>query len=135
MSAALLQLRDRLKAAMGPDWGLSVDIELALVPGTRDRRSWDSLVAVGLFEKAYNPPDYTGSLDAALTLVPNEDADFPWFWRVGHDGEGPDPAAFKAELLQCSVRHPMATISAVADTPELALCLARVEHEIQKAQP
>lgn len=39
----------------------------------------------------WDAPAYTASLDAALSLVP-ADA----FWKVGHDGEGPDPSVFSA---------------------------------------
>ncbi|MFA5901036.1 MAG: hypothetical protein WC829_18200 [Hyphomicrobium sp.] len=51
-------------------------------------------------------PCYTTNLRDATTLVPEDDADTPWFWRVGHDGEGPDPSRFKAELLACSALPP-----------------------------
>ena len=78
--------------------------------------------AIGITIGARAP--YTSSLDAALTLVPDDDADRPFFWRLGHDGEGPDPAAFKAELLQCSTLRPMTTVTAVADTPATAFCAA-----------
>ncbi len=53
----------------GPSWDLSIAIELAIVPGAIDR-TWDGLVRVGVGDRAYNPPSYTTSLDAAVTLVP-----------------------------------------------------------------
>lgn len=42
---------------------------------------------------ASNALRYTASLDAAMTLLGKHD-----FWRVGHDGEGQDPSAFKAQV-------------------------------------
>lgn len=38
--------------------------------------------------------DFTNSLDAAVRPEGDD-----VFWRSGHDGEGPDPSLFKAEVL------------------------------------
>jgi hypothetical protein len=66
-------------------------------------------------------PNYTASIDAALTLVPDGD---DVFWRLGHDGGGADPGAFKAQVLVCRLAHPAEGFVAVADRPALALCAA-----------
>ncbi len=54
-------------------------------------------------------------LDAAVMLA-GEDA----FWRVGHDGAGPDPSMYKAEFIL----FPLSPNVAVAETPALALLAA-----------
>lgn len=130
--AALLKLRDRLKAATGPDVSIDNAIFATLRNATwyeepRGFRSgtlrWEDGSRVGVRDV----PAHTASLDAAVTLVDGEDR----FWRVGHDGEGPDPSAFKAEFLAVPARK----VEATADTPALALCLARVEYELAKTTP
>jgi hypothetical protein len=69
-------------------------------------------------------PRYTSSIDAAMTLVPEGDPAFSaTFWRLGNDGEGADPAEFKAEILLCSMLTSK-RLSATASTPALALCAA-----------
>ena len=69
-------------------------------------------------------PNYTASIDAAMTLVPEGDPAFSaTFWRLGNDGEGADPAEFKAEILLCSMLTSK-RLSATASTPALALCAA-----------
>jgi hypothetical protein len=45
-------------------------------------------------EPGVMPPAYTTSLDAAVRPEGDD-----VFWRSGHDGEGPDPSLFKAEVL------------------------------------
>lgn len=67
-------------------------------------------------------PDYTASLDAAVTLVPGSD---DVFWRLGHDGEGPDPSVFRAEILVCSANIPGSV--ARSGTSALALCAAALK--------
>lgn len=48
----------------------------------------------GLYRAISDTPRYANSLDA--TVRPEGD---DVFWRSGHDGEGPDPSLFKAEVL------------------------------------
>ena len=59
--------------------------------------------------------DAEAYLDAAVMLAGDEA-----FWRVGHDGAGPDPSMYKAEFIQ----FPIAPKSAVSPTPALALLAA-----------
>jgi len=61
------------------------------------------------------------SLDAAVTLVPPGD---DVFWRSGHDGEGPDPSLFKAEVLVCRRKAPADGFVARARTEPMARCAA-----------
>lgn len=62
-------------------------------------------------------------IDAAMTLLP-ADA----FWRLGNDGEGPDPADYKAEVMWFSSDHPHSLLThrktSVASTPALAITAA-----------
>lgn len=75
------------------------------------------------------PLDYVGSLDAVLTLV-DPDA----FWRVGHDGDGPDPALFKA-IASVSKEGEIAITfrTATAVTAPLALCAAALRARAEAA--
>ena len=70
-------------------------------------------------------PAYTASIDAAMSLVPREA-----FWRVGHDGEGPDPSLFRADVLHTNPAKPMPEarghFCATAATPALALASAAI---------
>lgn len=63
---------------------------------------------------------WTASIDAAMTLVPEDS-----FWRVGHDGDGPDPAMFKAVVsVQKEGEIAISFRMATAETAALALCSA-----------
>lgn len=120
----LKELRDRVAKATGPSFALDIQIEVMVTPGAIHEWVGDCKIRVG--DRRYNPPNYTASLDAAVTLVTGDD----WYWRVGHDGEGADPSRFKAEFLP----FPHRKVEATADTPELALCLARLNYEIATAE-
>jgi hypothetical protein len=74
----------------------------------------------------YRAPDYTTSLDAALTLVPDQAADEAVFWRVGNDGEGGNPADFKAEIYVTSLLVGK-QFNGTAATPALALAIAALK--------
>lgn len=71
--------------------------------------SWDKHA---LLRQHWPIPPYTSSVDAALTLLPEDP-----FWRVGHDSEGLDPGNFKATIVPDG--EPI--IAASADTAPLAL--------------
>ena len=84
----------RLEAATGPDRELSRDIAFALgwrvcwgkwySPATaaEARKSKKALPA---YPASLEPPDFTGSLDAALTLVPKG-----WGYQITHSKSGVD---------------------------------------------
>ena len=91
-------LAQRCEAATGPD------------------RALDAEICQAVFGRFIGVAKYTASLDAALTLVPGEA-----FWRVGHDGAGPDPSAFRADVFQTPGTGLNVARSA---TPALALCAA-----------
>lgn len=130
MSAAeLLALADRCEAAIGGDRELDVAISTAVTtfeprragPGWPD----ENALVVPAFPGWEPLPAYTASLDAAMTLV-LEDAHRLRFWRIGNDGEGGDPSAFKAEIL--AVTNLTSTTSkAIGATPALALCAAALK--------
>lgn len=125
----LRELAARVEKATGPDRELDASIFAGL--GTHvlekrgnDRRPWwyplDGSVgrvdpSTGWMGGNRSIPRYTVSIDAATTLAPPE-----CFYRSGHDGEGPDPAAFYCEAL--IVGLPL--VRAVADTEPLARCVA-----------
>ena len=124
------ELAKALAEAKGPDRELNKEIALACgIKPAIIRIRMDDGSTVPKFDESGNPVElyyaYTFSLDAAETLVSGDD----WFWRVGHDGEGADPSAFRAEFL--TDEGPK--FEAVAETPALALCLARIQYERHKA--
>lgn len=71
-------------------------------------------------------PAYTASIDAAMTLV-----DAEWFWRIGHDGEGPDPSMFRADI---GGSVSFGFVKATAATPALALCAASLRALAEKEE-
>jgi hypothetical protein len=77
-SAKLLALAERVKKATGSDRELDGLIWKALFPVTCAFARMG-----GLSPGANPPPDFTSSLDAAMTLVPEG-------WHVMEMGEGPD---------------------------------------------
>lgn len=139
---ALLQLRDRLYAATGPDWELSIAIELALHPEAIRPRSPAVVMVHG--SVAYNPPDHTGSIDTAVKLTPEG-----WVYEISQAiGDGP---RFTARIWRL---EPFDTYANFGEyrrdgrvmsmdeyrkalrwepTAALALCLARVHYEIAQA--
>lgn len=104
---AIRDLIERVESATGPSFALDCAIGQALRP---QRESW---------------PAYSASIDAAMTLLGPEA-----FWRLGNDGEGPDPAQFKAEVLS-PMLHRLPYI-AVCATPALALVAASLRARLTK---
>lgn len=112
---SLRDLIERVERAEGPERRLNADLLLALgwfgdKKGALDPKG----------NRVSTIPDYLGSVDAAMTLLGPEA-----FWRLGHDGEGPDPALFKAEVLS-PMLHRLPYVSICA-TPALALCAASLK--------
>lgn len=102
----LLALRDRIAAATGPDREL--DYAIAKYFGTA---------------KLLIVPVYTGSLDAAVTLLPEDFA----YWEVNTD----NGAGCRATIVMNASDE---KVEVYAATPALAICLARIEHDIAKEQ-
>lgn len=121
----LLKLAERCEAAAGSDRDLDVDIHEA-IGNVVDRgcpAEWHS---------GEETPRYSESIDAAMMLV-REDAQRLRFWRVGNDGEGGDPSAFKAEILVVT-NLTSVTSKAIAATPALALCAASLRARAAQEQ-
>ncbi len=123
---------ERLEAASGPDRELDGAIALSFgwtfekMKG--DRRPYYRKPGNTEYYLRSEPPHYTSSIDAALSLVP-EDA----FWRIGHDGEGADPSEYRADVLLS--RHPDPIVcSEVASTPAITLCIAALRARAHKAE-
>src|ERR1700761_1836118 len=77
MSNALLELAKQCEAATGPDRGLDGRIFIAITPGVAEAGRIDQNDGVvgwwpkdAPYQAAREVPRYTGSLDAALNLVP-----------------------------------------------------------------
>lgn len=97
----LVELAKRVEALDGPQFAIEREVWLAIgAPGSR-------------------PPNYTASLDAAMTLLDDD-----WFWRVGNDGEGADPSLYRADIGHPVPEKVMAFQRATAATPALALTAA-----------
>ena len=97
----LNELAARVEALSGPCREIDAMIWRATV---RDAIHWGDDAAMR----------FTASLDAAMSLVP-DDA----MWRLGHDGEGADPSQFLAVIVGMTERW-----WALAATPALALTAA-----------
>ena len=75
---------------------------------------------LGQIARHWGVPRLTTSLDAALTIIP-ENA----FWRaIGNDGEGPDPSMFRAEIIS---GEKLRLSTAVSISAPLALCAAALK--------
>lgn len=101
-------LIERLEKATGPDRGLDLDIKFAMA-GLRSIGGYRAVkISTGeRVEVDYLSPDYTGSIDAALTLVPEGS---PWT-VADHDDNG----KFFAMVDDCEV---------LGATPAIALANA-----------
>lgn len=100
----LSELADAVERLQGPSMKHDILIENACVEPTGQPKKWLAL-------------KYTGSLDAALTLVPED-----MFWRVGHDAD--DPSGFTAQVSYSLPDGMLGFVTATADTPALALTAA-----------
>ena len=126
---ALLALADRCEQATGADRELDAAIFRAigapvpfqfankLLALTLDEARNAYFADIGEMRVRYEPPAYTASLDAAMTLI-----DAECFWRLGHDGEGPDPSLFEARVFD-PMQMDRPALSTAA-TPPLALTAA-----------
>jgi hypothetical protein len=126
----LIELRDALAKATGPDRGLDSDIYIAFnIPLERVGRLDKGEHGVvgwwpkdGPYVSAIDVPRYTASIDAAATLVPEG-----FTWHVGLADNRRGRASFtKPHRFDPGQSHEAAT-------PALALCVARLEYEIAKA--
>lgn len=97
----LLQLRDRLRAATEANYALDCKIEHLFEPERA--------------QQICNARPYTASIDAALTLVPKG-----YSGTIGLSGW--------ADLVNTETFEWLDHVK--AQTPALALCLARIEYEL-----
>jgi hypothetical protein len=141
--AALLDLRDRLKAAMGPDPRLDRDLFVALSPSPFSIYQDCIMAQQGGFAARVEfdeVPRVTGSLDAAVGLVPEGD------WGFHFDIESVFAKGFEGNVAVVAYLwsgHPTNEKSfcrspavstfkeAIAHLP-LLICLARIEYELAK---
>lgn len=86
--ATLLELADRVEKASGPDRELDGKIFIAVTPSVSDAGRIDQMGGVvgwwpkgKPYQSAREVSAYTASLDAAMTLVPDE-------WRCGFEQAG-----------------------------------------------
>lgn len=139
----LLQLRDRLRAATGPDRELDLAIQNSL-GGERSRRwMWLDDGKDVIVRHDYGPcapgnpvcglDAYTASIDAAVTLVPEG----LWYLcctgRVRED-EPLYAASFNLPDMTEDALSEVAAAEHAVNMP-LCFCLARVEYELAKVNP
>jgi hypothetical protein len=152
---ALLELAERCEAEAGPDRALDLAIFGAigapvpfqifnkLVALTFDETEQCYFAPVGDLRVRYEPPAFTASFDAALTLVPEGD------WATRYESWPANPVSGRAahthaELLQCSEKRwgrdivwgtgsEDAKVEGDAVTPALAICAAALR--AKAAQP
>ena len=119
--ATLLALAERCEQAAGPNNGLDAEIALA-IGYTHERRGteracwWRTPAGQQLAYVGYknHPPFFTGSLDAAVTLVPEG-----WIYELGRGESGTSRS-----LCRMSDELGIWTGWAVAATAALAICAA-----------
>lgn len=118
MSADLIELAERCEAATGADTKLEREIAEALgwrhVRNKGPESEWFPYVWVapdGKCDADETYPDYTASIDAALTLVPEG-----WNWQVGK-GNHCWSAVYQGA-------PPSMRVDPIAATPALAICAA-----------
>jgi hypothetical protein len=127
------ELADRVKALSGPDREVDALIAVAVqyvgdfavgaknITADPDDKGWllYDLAGEGCTDIA---PSYTASLDVALSLIEPDE-----YWRLGNDGEGADPADFKATVTSHDEEANLHFHDAVASTPALALAAAALK--------
>lgn len=91
-------------------WDLSIAIELAITPGTKRWTGKGPFCVETADQRRYNPPAYASSLDAAVTLVPDE---FKNAWSAGDNSS--------EYRIFASLGYEYETTGL---TPALALCAA-----------
>lgn len=126
---ALLALADRCEQATGADRELDVAIAVAACGFFVAEPRWEGgPTGYGYVDAEGSRVEpghggmqlvrkFTRSLDAAMTLI-----DAECFWRLGHDGEGPDPSLFEARVFDPMQMDRPAL--ATAATPTLAITAA-----------
>lgn len=122
----LTDLITRLEGATGPDREIDAEIAVALsddpdawVVNPSPQRVFSGVPGCWTDgpHKIHLAPEYTASLDAALSLVAEK---LPGsMWRIGFD---PDDGSMKAEFVTAAPE--CRRVVANHDTPALAVCLA-----------
>ena len=121
----LLALAERVEAATAPDRGIEREIAIAVGWHFYDRKVDHTRPAIeqwwrpGATTPSTDFPRFMASLDAAMSLVPSDA-----YWRLGHDGDGADPAEYKADVIVPKLGGVDARGRAIAVTPPLALTAA-----------
>jgi hypothetical protein len=130
--ATLLALADRCEQATGPDWLFNAEIAFTqgynLVQLYPERRQWwrrPDGRRVSYSAHGDNPPPYTASLDAAVTLVPDG---WGYEMRRGYSGA-------RRALCRMWDGSGIWIDGTVAATPALALCAAALRARAAMAQP
>jgi hypothetical protein len=132
--AALLQLRDRLRSATGPDQSLDNGIfagtrGLTWIEEPRGIRSGTIRWHDGSPTNVMSVPKYTESTDVALTTAPRK-----WrSWLLTSGRLAPDEPIYGARFFSDEAGdHEVAEAEHNASLA-LCICLARIEYEIARA--
>lgn len=123
----MTDLIDRLSKLDGPNEYINVEIALATDFWPKDkidkvvtRENGEKIV---WFTDVYQElcPDFTASVDAAITLARRLWPDV--MYRVGNNGEGPDPNLYLGEI-SIPVEKQSDYFTGVSSTDAIALCIA-----------
>lgn len=132
----LTELRDALARATRPDrnldWRLYLLAEVQ-IPKAK-QVSWNAPMSLEQYARSACLSTYfehTRNLGAARLLIPKREDGTEWYWRVGHGAQ--DAGWCHLNRLHLSHCDRGDEIHATAATPELALCLARIEYELARA--
>lgn len=126
MDTHLKELIGRLERCAGPDRELDKQIWIAVTPGATRKKTiikaahgqWPDYELDETRDATYKfivVPEFTSSLDAAISLVPR-----PMCWNGGEVNEDDQPWA-------CITDSEGADYAATAATPILALCIAALK--------
>lgn len=103
-------LIDKLNAAAGPDQALDLEIARAVGAVTLHKVEADE-------PAVESAPRYTGSLDAAVTLIPEG-----YFWLAGHGRDSPHEPLGGAQVIDPESDEDIG--EGEASTVPLAICIA-----------
>src|SRR5258705_13336342 len=116
-------LLSRLQSAIGPSRELDAEIALAnewtheRLP--TDSRPWWRKPGARFTEQCLEPPRYTESIDAALTLRPKGS-----YWIVGEGMTRPNESLYGAQIMRANMREVELLGEGESDvTPAIALLI------------
>lgn len=127
----LAALIERIEKAEGPDRELDADIALAVGPWT-ERHGLPSggWVSKGPHHAVVAAPEFTKSIDVALTLVPEG-----MFWIIGNGKTREHEPLGSAEIFLPTLDNYKTIGEGEHDNPIIALCIAALKAKAASIEP